>query len=96
MKDKTMSGTTAPTEAQAALASYDRMLAETRKFSAEQNKLAEEAGKLSAEARKLAAEGGKLRGDRWLSPVIAVASIIGAVSGSLAAVAALLRLAGHQ
>jgi len=35
-----MTETTPPNEAQVALAFYDRMLAETRKFSAEQNKLA--------------------------------------------------------
>jgi hypothetical protein len=74
-----MSGTTAPTEAQVALASYDQMLAdtglalaETRKFAAEQNKLAAEQGKLNAEARKLDR-------DRWLAPALAITGLIGGV-----------------
>ncbi len=83
-----MADSIAPSEIQVALATYDRMLAETRKFSAEQNKLAAESGKLQAEASKL-------RGDSWLAPVIAVASIIGAVAASLAAYGTLVRLAGH-
>jgi hypothetical protein len=66
----------------------ERQQAETRKFSNESIKLAAETGKLIAEA-------GKLTRDRWLAPVIAVASIIGAVGASLAAFGALMRLAGR-
>jgi len=55
-----MSEVIPPDDAQMARAAYDRMLAETRKFSAEQNKLAEEAGKFAAEQNKLAVEQSKL------------------------------------
>ena len=68
---------TAPDEAQVARGQYDRMLAETRKFSAEQNKLAAEAAKLSAEQNKLAAEAAKLNRDRRLAPLVLLASIGG-------------------
>ena len=61
---------TAPDEAQVARAQYDRMLAETRKFSAEQNKLA-------AEQNKLAAEAAKLNRDRRLAPLVLLASVGG-------------------
>ena len=54
---------TAPDEAQVARAQYDRMLAETRKFSAEQNKLAAEAAKLNR--------------DRRLAPLVLLASVGG-------------------
>jgi hypothetical protein len=67
-----MSETIAPTEAQIALASYDRMLAETRKFSAEQNKLAEEAGKLASEARKF-------NHDRWIVALTAMFTVVGGI-----------------
>jgi len=66
----------------------ERQQAETRKFANESIQLAAETGKLIAEA-------GKLTRDRWLAPVIAVASIIGAVGASVAAIGALMRLAGH-
>jgi hypothetical protein len=65
----------------------ERQQAETRKFSNESFKLAAETGKLIAEA-------GKLTRDRWLAPIIAVASIIGAIGASLAAYGTLVRLAG--
>ncbi len=62
-----MTETTPPNEAQVALASYDRMLAETRKFSAEQNKLA-------AEARKFDRE-------RWAVYAAAIGGLIGGTAG---------------
>ena len=60
------------------MARIDRQQAETRKFAAEQN--------------KLAAEASKRRGDRFLGPVVAIASIIGACGGVVAAHAGLARL----
>jgi hypothetical protein len=78
-----MADTIAPTEAQIALAGYDRMLAETRKFSAEQNKLASEQTKLQAEARKFDRE-------RWVVLAGGIGGIIAAITG----VVSLLKLTG--
>lgn len=75
-----MSATTGPSEAQLAAASYDRMLAETRKFVAEQNKLADE-------AMKLRSEGLKFNRERWIIPLTAAVTVFG---GILAAVIARL------
>ncbi len=69
-------------------ARIDRQLAETRKFS-------EESIKLVAAAHKFNAEASKLGRDRWLAPVIAVASTIGAVAASIAAYGSLIRASGH-
>jgi hypothetical protein len=79
-----MSTTTGPNEAQMASATYDRMLAETRKFSAEQNKLAAEAAKLQAEEKKLGR-------DRLLAPWLAIVGLIG---GIITIVSALARWKG--
>jgi hypothetical protein len=62
------------------LARIDRQQAETQKFVAEQ--------------RKLIAEADKLTRDRWLAPVVAVASVVAAVGGVVAGAAAIARLAG--
>ena len=56
---------TAPDDAQVSHARFDRIIAETRKFSAEQNKLAAEAATLNR--------------DRKLAPVVVLASIISGV-----------------
>ncbi len=76
-----MSDTSAPSESQIAIASFDRMLAETgrmlaetRKFSAEQNKLASEQTQLQAEARKFDRE-------RWAVYATAVGGLIGGTAG---------------
>ena len=61
------------------MARIDRQQAETRNFAAEQS--------------KLAAEASKLRGDRHIGPIVAVASIVGACGGVVAAYAGLVRLA---
>lgn len=63
------------------IARIERQQAETRKFAAEQNKLAAEAGKLTR--------------DRWLAPVIALASIIAACGATLAAYGSLTHLFGR-
>ena len=84
-----MSGTTAQIDEATfkdIMARIDRQQAETQKFAAEQTKLAAEASKLTAETLKL-------RGDRFIGPVVAVASIIGACGGIVAAYAGLVRLA---
>ena len=78
-----MSATIPPTDAQISMATYDRMLAETRKFSAEQNKLAEEATKLQAEARKFNRE-------RWAVYAAAVGGVVGGIAG----IVTLLKAAG--
>ncbi len=82
-----MSTTTGPTEAQLALASYDRMLAETRKFSAEQNKLASEAAKLQAEEKKLGR-------DRFLAPWQATAIALGAIAALVASLVSIAKSFG--
>jgi hypothetical protein len=103
-----MSETIPPDDIQIARAAYDRMLAETRKFSAEQNKLAEEAGKfaaeqnklaaeqikLAAEQNKLAAEAGKLQRDRQLLPWQVLVTLLGAGAALFAAGAACVKLFG--
>ncbi len=89
-----MSAVIPPDDAQIARATYDRMLAETRKFSAEQNKLAEEAGKYAAEQNKLAAEAGKLQRDRQLLPWQVAVTLLGAGAALFAAGAAFVKLMG--
>ena len=92
-----------PFDLEEQLTQIRRAQAETRKFAAEQNKLAEEAGKLTAEQNKLAAEQNKmvaetlkLNRDRWLAPVIAVASVTAAVGATVTALATIFRLAGRS
>jgi hypothetical protein len=80
-----MSATTAPSEAQIALAAYDRTLAETRKFSAEMNKLTDESLKLRAEASKL-------RRDYTLAPWVIVVSSMGTGAALFAAAFAFAKL----
>jgi hypothetical protein len=58
----------------AELARIDRDRAETHKLTAESQKFV-------AEQYKLMAEGQKLTRDRWLAPVIAVASVLAAIGG---------------
>jgi len=62
------------------LVRIDKSIAETRKFVAEHDKLAAEAQKFNRE--------------RVLSPWLAVAAISGGIGGTVAGVAAILRLAG--
>ena len=62
------------------LARIDRQQAETQKFVAEQ--------------RKLIAEADKLTRDRWLAPIIAIASIIAAIGGGGALALSVARLVG--
>ena len=90
------------------LARIDRERVETQKFVAEQQKLMAEAAKLAAEERKLGGEtakmwaeafkldheANKLQRDRFLSPWLAGAVIVGAVGGFIAGIQALLRLFG--
>jgi hypothetical protein len=78
-----MSATTGPSDAQTAAATYDRMLAETRKFVAEQNKLADEGLKLRAEARKFDRE-------RWAVYAAAIGGLVGGTAG----IVTLLKAAG--
>ena len=66
------------------LARVEHQQAETRKFVAEQ-------AKLSAEQQKLVAESLKLGRDRWLAPIITVASLVAAIAATLGAVVAILR-----
>jgi hypothetical protein len=75
-----MSGVTDDLNMRDVLARIDRQQAETQKFVAEQ--------------RKLIAEADKLTRDRWLAPLVAVASVIAAVGGIVAGAAAVARLAG--
>jgi hypothetical protein len=62
------------------VARIERQQAETRKFVAEMNKLTEEAL--------------KFRRDRWLAPVVAVASVLAAVGAMVAGVIAVAKQAG--
>jgi hypothetical protein len=62
------------------VARIERQQAETRKFVAEMNKLTEEAL--------------KFRRDRWLAPVVAVASVLAAVGALVAGVIAVAKQAG--
>lgn len=70
------------------LARIDRQLAESAKLREETNKFVAEQHKLNAEAEKLTR-------DRWLAPVVTIASVIAAVGASFAAFGTLLRLSGH-
>ena len=54
-----------------------------------------ESDKFQAEQRKLIAESMKLDRDRWLSPVVVVVALLGAVGGIVAGVTAVLRLMGR-
>jgi hypothetical protein len=65
------------------LARIEHRLAESDKFRAEQNKMTAEMQKFGAEQQKLYAEGLKLQRDRWLAPVIVVATITAAVASVL-------------
>lgn len=56
---------------------------ESDKFHAETRKLIAESDKFQAEQRKLFEEALKLRGDKWVSPVIAVSATIAAVASVL-------------
>lgn len=73
----------------------DRMRVESDKFQAEQRKLIAESEKFQTEQRKLLAESMKLDRDRWLSPVVVVVALLGAVGGIVAGVTAVLRLMGR-
>ena len=94
MKDNPMSTTIGPSEAQIALASYDRMLAETRKFSAEMNKLAAEQSKLAAEQIKLASEGRKFDRERGLAPWQSIAIALGAIAALVASMVSIAKSLG--
>lgn len=74
------------------LARIFHRMEEAEKFSAEQRKLIAESQKFAAEQQKLYAEGLKLQRDRWLAPVLAIVTAIGAVGGVTAAVASVLNL----
>jgi hypothetical protein len=73
-----MADTVAPTETQIALATYDRLREEGLKFAAEQHKLAQEAGKLQAEANKF-------NRDKWLVPLTALVTVVGAILAAVIA-----------
>ena len=62
------------------VARIERQQAETRKFVAEMNKLTEEAL--------------KFRRDRWLAPVVAIASVLAAIGALVAGVIAVAKQAG--
>ena len=70
------------------------ILARIARQQAETDKFVEEGLKLMAESRKLSAEAGKLGRDRYLAPVIATASLVGAFAGTLVAAASLMHLLG--
>lgn len=59
---------TLPSHRQMRIATYERMLAETRKFAAEQN--------------KLAAEAAKLKWDRLFAPAVIASSFLSAMLGA--------------
>jgi hypothetical protein len=67
-----------PIHIQAIVARIDRDIAESRKFAAEQTKL-------SAEARKLDR-------DRWLTPSLAIAGLLGGIATVTLTIARALRL----
>lgn len=80
------------------LARVERQQAETRKFVAEQGKLyaeqqkfAAEQGNLAAEREKMLIETLKIGRDRWLAPVIVLATVVGAFGGTFVAFASLMR-----
>ena len=62
------------------VARIESQQAETRKFVAEMNKLTEEAL--------------KFRRDRWLAPVVAIASVLAAIGALVAGVIAVAKQAG--
>ena len=66
------------------LARVELQQAGTRKFVADQLKL-------GAEQQKLVAEFLKLGRDRWLAPIITVASLVAAIAATLGAMVAILR-----
>ena len=48
-----------------------------------------------AETQKFQAEAGKFNRDRWLAPVVAIASVTAAVGGIIAAYGTLFRAVAH-
>jgi hypothetical protein len=60
-------------------AESQKLIAEGEKLQAEQRKLIAEDLKLAAEQRKLFSEGRKLNRDRWLAPLVLLASLCGGV-----------------
>jgi hypothetical protein len=56
---------------------------ESDKYHAETRKLMAESEKLHAEEIKLFVESLKLRGDRWISPIVAIGTTIAAVASVL-------------
>ncbi len=83
-----MADTVAPSDTRIALATYDRLREEGLKFAAEQHKLAQEAGKLQAEANKF-------NRDKWLFPLTALVTVLGAiVAGAVARLPEILHAFG--
>jgi hypothetical protein len=68
-----------------------RMLDESEKFRAETRKLIAESDKFAAEQRKLISEAQKFDRDRWLAPVLALVTVIGAVVSGVAIIHNILR-----
>jgi hypothetical protein len=74
-------------------AEQQKLLAEQQKMLAEQQKQLAEREKLGAQQGKLVAEGARYDRDRWLAPVLAIVTVIGAV---VAGVASVLNLIFHH
>jgi len=85
-----MTGATEP-DLTEQLARIERWLAESDKFRAETRKLIDESDKFRAEQRKLIAEAAKHDRDRWLAPVLALVTVIGAVVSGVAIIHNILR-----
>jgi Skp family chaperone for outer membrane proteins len=64
-------------DVQSIIARIDRDLAESAKLREETRQFVNEAHRMEAERKKLEAEAAKLQRDRWLAPLVLLASVAG-------------------